>query len=62
MYKRGRPPKEDATANHVLPPIRVTEGQVERYRKAAEESGRNLSAWLKEIADTEARKVLGDDQ
>lgn len=60
MQKRGRPPK-DVTASQVLPPIRVTEDQIERYKKAAEESGLKLSSWLKEVADNEADKVLGNN-
>ncbi|MEZ5480877.1 MAG: hypothetical protein R3E73_01505 [Porticoccaceae bacterium] len=60
MQRRGRPPK-DVNRSQVLPPIRVTEDQIERYKKAAEESGKKLSSWLKEVADNEANKVLGNN-
>ena len=47
--KRGRPPKNGASA--VLPPIRVTPAQKDKYEKAAAKAGMTLSAWIKDLAD-----------
>ncbi len=58
MRKRGRPLKNEK-ACLVLPPIRVTKSQSDMYRKAAEIQGKNLSSWLKDIADKEAKVILG---
>lgn len=47
---RGRPVSE-RPASVVLPPIRVTPEQAARYRAAARQDGRTLSAWIKRLAD-----------
>lgn len=47
--KRGRPYLEKA-ASSTLPPIRVTPEEKELFRKAAENAGMSLSAWIKSIA------------
>lgn len=57
MKKRGRPFKEE-TARLVLPPIRVTEEQRSRYKQAADEQGKKLSSWLRDIADKESKRIL----
>ena len=53
--KRGRPKKVNK-ATEVLPPIRVTKDQVCLYKNAASQAGVSLSAWLKQLADSEIER------
>jgi len=51
----GRP-KSENPADHRLPHIRVTKGQLEKYRNKAISKGKTLSAWVKEILDKASKK------
>jgi len=53
---RGRPPKSDS-ASETLSPIRVTPEQKALYKHAAEKAQLSMSAWIKDLADREAKKV-----
>lgn len=53
---RGRPPKSNS-ASETLPPIRVTTEQKALYKQAAEKANLSVSAWIKGLADREAKKV-----
>ena len=51
----ARPKKPDnEKASEVLPPIRITQKQKDAYKKAADNSGLMLSAWVKKHLDKEA--------
>ena len=48
----ARPKKTDEEkAGKVLPPIRITADQDDKYRKAAKDNGFALSAWVKKTLD-----------
>lgn len=53
---RGRPPKSNS-ASETLSPIRVTPEQKVLYKQAAEKAKLSVSAWIKELADREAKKA-----
>ncbi len=53
---RGRPPKSNS-ASETLSPIRVTPEQKALYKQAAEKAKLSVSAWIKELADREAKKA-----
>lgn len=53
---RGRPPKSNS-ASETLSPIRVTTEQKALYKQAAEKANLSVSAWIKGLADREAKKV-----
>lgn len=53
---RGRPPKSNS-ASETLSPIRVTSEQKALYKKAAKRANLSVSAWIKELADREAKKL-----
>lgn len=52
MARPRKPENEKATTT--LPPIRVTEEQKEKYKKAASNNGFSLSAWIKKVLDKAA--------
>jgi len=52
---RGRPKKKDG-ATDTLPPIRVTPKQKMEYKLAADQAGLTMSAWLKNLADSNCGK------
>ncbi len=52
---RGRPPKPNSSSE-TLSPIRVTPEQKKLYREAAEREKLSVSAWIKRLADREAKK------
>lgn len=42
----------------VIIPIRVTPAQAEEFKKGAEQDGRRLSEWLRELARRELKKQV----
>jgi len=53
--KRGRPPKENAAKGRLE--IRLTEAQKNNYIEAAAKSDKQLSVWVKDSLDKEAKKA-----
>jgi predicted HicB family RNase H-like nuclease len=50
--RRGQPPKKDPASVRIN--VRVTPGDRERYRRAAQRAGVSMSVWLKTLADRES--------
>jgi len=47
---RGRPPVADK-ADKTLSRVRVTQGQIEDYQRAAKRTNKTLSSWVKDTLD-----------
>lgn len=54
-YAKGRPPV-DKPSNKSLAGVRVTEEQIDNYKKAAERDKKTLSCWVREILDRAAKR------
>lgn len=59
--KRGRP-AVDNPATNTLSRVRVTDEQIEAYKRAGDCRGKTLSQWVRDTLDAAAKRVNGDKQ